>query len=248
MAFWRNKKWLIEAIAGVIGLAILIFIFATQHNHGVNAGDTIEFGGYSWQVLDVHRNHALIITENTYMIGEGRHNHIRGGITWAGSLTRRYLNDEFFYSFSAQDRARIQQTYVITPDSPWYYSKGGDNTTDRIFILSVEEVVRYFGDSGQLQNRPDGVGWISDQYNCARITRNEDGMPAWWWLRSSGGDQHLTPFVDPHGVLTLYGTGASNTTGGVRPVLWLNLAPYSRLTSKLSNHCGPFCMQLRCRP
>jgi hypothetical protein len=29
---------------------------------------------------------------------------------------------------------------------------GGNDTTDKIFILSIEEVVQYFGDSGQLAN------------------------------------------------------------------------------------------------
>ena len=219
----RNKKWMVMGAAALIGVIVLIFIFVPQRTPVAHVGDIIEFGGYNWVVLDVDRNHALVITENAIMIGEGGYNDFTGGITWNGSYTRKHLNETFYYRFDTADRARIRETYVINNDSPWFHSRGGDNTRDKIFILSVEEVVQYFGDSGQLENRPEDVRWISDEYDSARIAWNDNGDRAWWWLRSPGGAQRLVTGVDPAGVLNLYGTSALNA-GHIRPVMWLNLA------------------------
>ena len=203
--------------------------YARHRTDLAQVGGIIEFGGRNWLALDVQGNYALIITENTCIIGEGRYNLFRGAITWAGSSIRQYLNEIFLKSFSLQDRARIRETYVINNDNPWFGSNGGDNTRDRIFLLSIEEAVRYFGDSGQLQNRPPGIRWISDEYDSARIARNDAGTAIWWWLRSPGRYQHLAAGIDPGGVISLYGTGVSNTSGGVRPALWLNLvSPWDR--------------------
>jgi hypothetical protein len=104
--------------------------------------------------------------------------------------------------------------------------------------LSLDEVVRYFGDSEQLAN-PDEFRFL-DQiigYDEARIaycateltytysdgttyTRGA-GRASWWWLRSPGyslGAVH----VRSDGVILGFGFGISHV-GGVRPALWLNL-------------------------
>lgn len=79
-------------------------------------------------------------------------------VTWETSSIRQYLNGDFFNNFSQADRARIRETYVINNDNPWTFdgmgnTPGGANTTDRIFLLSIDEVLRYFGDSGILNSR-----------------------------------------------------------------------------------------------
>jgi hypothetical protein len=199
-------------------------------------GDIIEFGDYNWIVLDVQDNYALIITERAYILREGGYWHeIWGPITWGASSIRRYLNDDFYNRFSEADRMRIRETYVKNNDNPWndtdlwYSSTGGENTTDKIFFLSVEEVVRYFGDSGQMDDRPEGIGplrfinWISDEHDYARIGRDDTGTALSWWLRTPGANQRLVTFIDPNGVIAMYGTSSPQTPVAARPALWLSL-------------------------
>ena len=187
-------------------------------------GDLIEFGGHSWQVLDVQDGYALIITENVKMLGDGRYNRFAVTVTWANSTMRLYLNTEYLDNFSEAERARIRETYVATGNNPWYGTHGGAGIRDRVFFLSLEEVVRYFGDSGQLPYRPDDwiIGWISDDYNSARRARDEAGNGAFWWLRSPGSIARLASGIDPQGVIWMYGTGVSNSLPA-RPALWLRL-------------------------
>jgi len=200
-------------------------------------GDIIEFGDYSWVVLDVQDNYALIITEHAYILrGGGYWHNIWGPVTWEVSSIRRYLNDDFYNRFSEADRLRIRETYVVNNDNPWngtdlwYDSFGGENTTDKIFFLSVQEIVQYFGDSSsQMDDRPDGIGplrfinWISDEYDDARIGRDEEGTNLSWWLRTPGANQRLVTFIDPNGVIAMYGTSSPQTPFGARPAMWLNL-------------------------
>ena len=139
------------------------------------------------------------------------------------SVIRQWLNTDYYNSFLADDRVRIAETRITNADNPWYGTPGGNDTTDRIFLLSLEEVVQYFGDSGQLGNRPDDKWWIDDQYNSARIARDANGTASWWWLRSPGDYSSFAAIVYDDGFLYLTGSLVDHSSCGVRPALWLNL-------------------------
>ena len=186
-------------------------------------GEIIRFGGYYWRVLNVEGNQALVISE--YVLFYRQYHHIWEPVTWETSDIRYYLNNDFFNRFSPEDRARIATATVINNDNQWFGTPGGNDTSDRIFLLSIEEVVRYFGDSGQLGNRLDNMNWIRDEYNEARIAKDLGGSASWWWLRSPG--------IHPGGAAAVYFNGylrldgrvvfVEGVGGGVRPALLLNL-------------------------
>jgi len=184
-------------------------------------GSVISFGGYDWRVLDIQDNKALLLSERVI---EKKRYHSNEEVTWSESELHDYLNKKFYNKFSPQDKARIAKTEVKTSNNPWFGTVGGDTTNDMIFLLSIEEVVQYFGDSGQLTNRnPDSQWYINDQYNSERLAYDDDGTASWWWLRSPGGPSRRAAFVDADGILDVDGSCVYNGTGGVRPALWLNL-------------------------
>ena len=199
----------------------------------VSIGDLIQFGAHDWRVLDVQGSRALIITENVIMQREF------GGLPWQGSLIRHYLNSTFFNTFSPQDQARIAETNVAVSINPLGFGLSGfvdsTYTTDRIFLLSIEEVVRYFGDSGLLaeySNEAFPISSISDNFNSARVARDLNGTASSWWLRTPGldGEGAVGSDFDPNvasvwacGTIFTHGDRDMGTTNGIRPVLWLNL-------------------------
>ena len=160
---------------------------------------------------------------------------------------RQYLNGEFLSSFSASDRGRIAQVTNINSDNPWDITDNRRlnrdpievNTQDRIFLLSIEEVAKYFGDSGELdygsytRSGSMNIGWaVYDRYNDAREALCIDscisdafhfdsnlGRYSHWWLRSP----HDTPlvYVDSDGGV-MFGASLDHSFG-VRPALWLDL-------------------------
>lgn len=172
-------------------------------------------------------------------------------ITWEHCAIRQYLNGPFYESFSPDERAQILETRISDRDNPWTGTKCGNPTIDKIFLLSYDEVIKYFGDSGDLKNRQ---GWIwtevegfsndiavkstadlidgqfiNDQYCTARRSYKTDGSLGWWWLRSPGGaGQHTSGSIGITGEIFLCGDDVFmhphrdiNGDDRVRPVMWV---------------------------
>jgi hypothetical protein len=219
-------------------------------------GSVTEFGGYDWRVLDVRDGKALLITK---AIVEVRAYHGKTGVvTWADCDLRGYLNGEFYESFSPQDRQRIAETRNVNKENPWFWvtPEGGaayEDTVDKIFLLSIEEVVEHFGDSGRLLQGPlsadasdDEHSFLSDRYNDNRVACDKEGTSFRWWLRTRQARGDCAAYVNADGqiavdidpiVLSLasfsdndnasYLSNVNNEPEGlniaVRPVLWLIL-------------------------
>jgi hypothetical protein len=201
-----------------------------KNDFPLGIGDVIKFGPYDWSVLDVQEGKALIITEK--VVEDRAYHETETDITWSDCTLRQYLNGEFYDSFGASDKARIAATKNANRDNPWYGTRGGEDTTDKVFLLSLEEVVRYFGDSGQLQlvNRDESSAEIDelnseidDYYNEERTACDNDMVDTMWWLRSPGSLSILAASVDDLGVIDVKGYGVFGNGGGVRPALWLML-------------------------
>jgi hypothetical protein len=230
----------IIAVGGFWGASMLKGRIVTLKKPAIVAkieqGETrnLSFGGYKWRVLDVQSDRALLITED--VIEKHPYNNVFTDVTWEDCTRRIYLNGEFFYrTFSEDEQEWILEVTNENADNQWYGTKGGNPTKDRVFLLSIEEVVKYFGDSGDLKAHKgwywedgkdvlkDGKGYyINDQYNINRLAKfNNNGF--WWWLRSPGGYQAYAAYVRTDGSVDLGGGYVVLIGCGVRPALWLNL-------------------------
>jgi len=192
-------------------------------------GDIITFNYRNWIVLDVKDNNLFILSEE--IIRRMR----RSSKTWNDCDLRKYLNEDFIKRMSNDDKSLIRETTVMTNDNEWYGTSGGRFTRDKVFLLSIEEVVLYFGDSGALNNPPDNFntpegGVIDDQFNEARKGFHGDQAQD-WWLRSPGDERlYSIACVDSFGVLDISGksylyvdsVGQVKLEGGVRPAMWIS--------------------------
>jgi hypothetical protein len=170
----------------------------------VPPGGRIRFGNYDWFVLDRQADKTLIITEK--VIEKRAYHSEETAITWETSDMRKYLNGEVFNSFNETDRARIATVTNENPDNPWYGTNGGNLTTDKIFLLSIEEVIKYFGDSKDINVREKNPGWdwLKDEYipwlgdakyNVNRRAVDDDGIVRFWTLRSPGANNRYVATV-----------------------------------------------------
>jgi hypothetical protein len=200
-----------------------VYQTGTSSIAGITPGKTrnIQFGEYTWRVLDVQGDKALLLTED--VIEKRLYNEQYTDVTWENCTLRHYLNNEFYSKFSSQEQARILPTINTNANNQWFNTRGGNDTTDKIFLLSIEEVVRYFGDSGQLKNKnPNSKYYINDKFNKERVATC-GGWAWWWWLRSPGYGGYCAARVDADGGLYVFGSDVRGGGGGVRPALWLNL-------------------------
>jgi len=214
----------------------------------VKEGGTIPFGKYQWRVLKTDGNSALIVTES--VIEQRAWHEEFTEITWEHCDVRKYLNRQFYDTFDPSDRARILETRITDCDNPWYGTKWGNPTVDRIFLLSISEVIQYFGDSGDLKNNkrwhfkdvkddkiyegahPEGHSdFVNDQYNDARKALyhkvyNVGWDERMWWLRSPGIPPQVRPttvIVGHKGEIYICGCDVYNPEVGVRPAMWITL-------------------------
>ena len=196
-------------------------------NASTVAGDIIRFGGNDWRVLEVKDSRALVLSDKV-LSAQVYHALDVNPVTWEESNVRQYLNESFYYeTFSESERARIAETVVSDRDNPWYGMSSGNESTDKVFLLSIDEVLHYFGDSGGLENRSEGISYISDEFSEERLAETMNGEAASWWLRSPG--IHYNTCEDAHTCAAIITSKGSvniqgdflNNSGGIRPAMWL---------------------------
>ena len=165
-------------------------------------GDEIYFGTQNehriwWKVLRIQDRMALIICSNN-ICNLPYHQH-NCSITWADCTLRKWLNNDFIRGyFTPAEQARILPCKLNNDKNPHYNTPGGVPTTDKVFLLSINEANQLFAND--------------------RARAND----SWWWLRSPGYDPFCAACVGDDGEV---GTSGSfvDYYDGVRPALWLNL-------------------------
>jgi len=184
---------------------------------------TMEFGGISWLVLEEEEDKVLLLSE--FVLFDMPYNNVLESTTWENSSLRGYLNNEFFNSFSPEEREHIAVTRVINGDTLFIERAGyaeytdlwswtipaGNDTDDRIFLLSRSEQRRYFPTDASRRARimPDHP-----------FSGNEEFW--WWWLRTPWFGTFNVYVVAITGTDTVGYSATSNLPGpGVRPALWL---------------------------
>ena len=197
-------------------------------------GDKICFGSYEWRILDIQNDTALIVTE--CIIDQRPYHDIYEEITWSHSGIRKYLNNDFYNKFSDFEKDRIISTLNKNLNNQWYGTLGGEDTIDKVFLLSLDEVCRYFGDSTSKLYKPakNQRYWFerkdeNDSKRLAKLLNKESDW--WWWLRSPGrvGVKAVYIFgtdgnIGIQGNNVLKGNIADGwCTGGIRPALWLKV-------------------------
>jgi len=187
----------------------------------------VHLDGIDWLALDELNGKVLLISEKVL---ERKEYHVGGSaITWEQCTLRKYLNGEFLDKLDTINSIIIE-IQNDNPDNPWYQTVGGNQTKDKIFLLSLNEVCRYFGDSSAKLNKMGSTGsdcYIEDQNNKNRIAEDESGTVSWWWLRSPGGGIDFgsgTSCVDMDGCVRVASYVYNDTrSGGVRPAFWIKL-------------------------
>ncbi|MCL1894681.1 MAG: DUF6273 domain-containing protein [Holophagaceae bacterium] len=160
----------------------------------MNIKQNLQFGSYKWRVLDRQGNKVLMITEDV-LENCVYHNNFTS-VTWETCDLRKYLNSDFLQSFSEKEQRQIAETSIINPNNPQHRTSGGKDTTDKVFLLSIEEAHRYFSD------------------NSDRKAND------WWWLRSPGHGDGLAACVDGDGFINVNGYNAYDIhLCGPRPAL-----------------------------
>ena len=113
----------------------------------VEIGDAIKIGEFDWRVLDIQDGKALVISDQVLM--NKPYNATRGDLTWETCEIRQYLNGDFYdVTFTEEEKEWVIETTVKNENpTPDFKTDSGNDTVDRLFLLSVQEAEQYFADN-----------------------------------------------------------------------------------------------------
>ena len=195
-------------------------------NPDYKIGETIEFGNYpqdkdgtekpiEWIVMKNEGNQILLLSK--YVLDAKPYNKEWEDVTWETSDIRQWLNNEFYTTaFNKTEKAKIQTSLIKNEDNSEYGTSGGNDTEDKVFLLSEKEAETLFS------NDEEKIAKATEYAEKSVVYGNEE-KSVLWWLRSPGGYSENAAVVDRYGWVDRYGFIVNINDGGVRPALYLNL-------------------------
>nr|MCR5733963.1 DUF6273 domain-containing protein [Lachnospiraceae bacterium] len=215
-----------------------------QDNDLSNGKEPIE-----WEVFDVEGDKALLISR--YVLDHIQYNTENVDITWEDCSLRAWLNSTFLSeAFNDDDKNRILTTELTNEDNPVTGIRGGGDTQDKIFCLSLTELFRYYYNFENFYDEQQS-GYCSDLVTDATPyarTVNGGGLAyctldegfcevgnysldvigkkgVEWWLRSPGNFPSYASVVESIGRAGALNCSENVASGraGVRPALWVSI-------------------------
>ena len=214
-----------------------------QDNKPENGPEPIE-----WKVLARDGDRVLVISR--YILDCVRYDEEYRRVTWETCTLRAWLNGEFLNSaFDAEEQLLIPTTHVTADRNPDFDVEPGEDTEDKLFLLSIPEAEAYFhpdpyvlplantGDYklvkkvlAKYEANPSTLYCKSTAYAAARGNIPRGGAfkgAASWWLRAPGMRASSAATADTYGLFDTWGHLVNCDGGtrlpGVRPAMWIDL-------------------------
>ena len=229
-----------------------------RNNGGKVTWDCVYFGKYpqsdangnskeaiKWRVLSVDNGEALLQADSNLDVYH--YYDALEDITWEDSLIRCWLNAGVIRNsgryadyrntgflaaaFSAAEKDAIADTQVVNCDNPQQPDvSGGNNTTDKIFLLSYVEATNPsygFSSSGEGSDKArirKNTAYVAAGGKMESSHTAAAGQPGIWWLRSPGVTEANANIVLEDGKINPDGTVVYSEKIAVCPALRLKLS------------------------
>lgn len=209
-----------------------------------------------WRVLSNNSNDTQAQNKQLFLLSDQNldacpYNTSETSITWEKSTIRSWLNgygsslndagtdyssNNFINTaFPTDEQDAIAETYVYnktqsdgtSEPNPFFSTSGGEDTNDKIFLLSIEEALKTdYGFNRSYSATFDNSGRVSTNtaYVAGYEGMNDNGQADYWWLRSPGQYDTDAAGVQYIGYLDRYGISVDNRDVAVRPAFNLNLS------------------------
>jgi len=201
-----------------------------EHPEVAQVGDIITFGNYEqdnktangkeeieWKVLEKDENGKMFLISRYALDCRHYHSSVEQ-VTWETSDIRSWLNNDFYNTaFNNTEKAKIKTTALENRDNADYNTDGGNDTKDKVFLLSIDEAKAY------LPSTVERV-CIATKYAESQGSQLESlTRSCRWWLRSPGSTLYNASFVKIDGFILQLGTPVSVEKRSFRPAMWVEL-------------------------
>ncbi len=202
-------------------------------------------GGYNtdpikWRVLENANGQLFLLSDQNLDVFQ--YHTDRESVTWEKSTMRSWLNgysashntggssgtdytgDNFIgAAFSEKEQGAIADTTVVNDNNPTYGTEGGENTNDKIFLLSIAEAQNssYFADNSS--RIATNTAYVAGGGKIGLSSMYGVGKADNWWLRSPGVDDDIAAYVNDNGGVRSFGPNVDFVITAVRPAFNLDL-------------------------
>ena len=196
-----------------------------------------------WRVLSVEGDDVFLLADKN--LDCQRYNDTEADVTWETCTMRSWLNgyeaemnragkdysDNNFldHAFSADEQTAIKTADVVNNDNPGYGTEGGIDTADKVYLMSVDEVMKTeYGFTSSADIITSTRQAVDTAYTEAGGEIGDGDMSStvdYWWLWSPGCNSNYASFTGGDGYVNTYGFNVDyDIFVAVRPVLHLNLS------------------------
>lgn len=236
-------------VSGINGIDDVKILTEYSIDTTIDQMESVKFGAYpqsdvsgnkkdaiEWIVLDRQGNKALLYSK--YILDCKCYNNLLKNVTWETCDIRKWLNDSFYNkAFDNSEKSQIENTNI---DSA---------ANDKVFLLSEEEVRKYFGNGIKSEygyqlgknistkgtdyakkvtnldselSSYDNKLWVYNHSveNAGEHVKWSDGNSV-YWLRSTGVAKSTTSRVNSSSYLYTDDFVVNSPLLGVRPAIWV---------------------------
>ena len=213
---------------------------------GVTTWDCIYFGNYwkedtngdgtadqndekqpiKWRVLSVDGDDAFLLADQS--IDCQLYNEEFESVTWETCTLRTWLNSTFMNNaFSTEEQEAIKTTKVVTKDNLYYGTKGGNDTIDAVYLLSIDEMNKsVYGFDSDEARKANNTSYVKKIKMNSTSMNSENKTSKFWWLRSPGITGFYFSIVGEVGVVDYrLCSRVDSDYIDVRPAMHINLSP-----------------------
>ena len=185
-----------------------------------------------WRVLQNDGNTLFVVADRGL---DCKDYHDPGdSITWENCTLREWLNNDFYgTAFSSAEQGAVVEQTVVNEDNPYYNTEGGNNTNDKVYLLSIGEVTNPSYGFCEGYSTYSASRWMqTSDFAHARgaytYSNSNTGGNAntWWWLRSPGYSTIRAACVDDYGYVDRLGHDVYYNYDAVVPALHINLSSH----------------------
>ena len=182
-----------------------------------------------WRVMQNNGSTLFVVADRGLDCKD--YNETRTSVTWEDCTLRAWLNETFYNTaFSGSEQGAIVPQTVVNDDNPEYGTEGGQNTQDKIYLLSISEVLNpEYGFCKERLRMSAGRWMKASDYTHAmggviEKAIGTEEVNCWWWLRSPGNYEFCAASANQDGYIYQYGVTVDTHDGACLPALHINLS------------------------
>lgn len=234
------------------------FVVLGRHILERQMGDADVLAPMQWLVLEKSGSRLLLL--NRYQILLTLAGDSNKPFRYKDSYIRKELCENLPLWFEDWELGLIADTHLGETKNPAYATKDDPDVSDKLFLLTAEEVLRYFDPKAYARMDklldtlvPNGFGLhyfpMCDAGADAQVvtvgsplhTMPENGRTKveleicdflGWWTRTPGSEDGAVALYESGGKLNLTGLDAESDEVGVRPALWLDMEKLKPLITR----------------